>query len=251
MQNVAPSIALVRRSRQLLLWGFVTAAAGALIGIIGLGLFVVDFAVQDNPGFNVYHVFRTVLLFLGGIVALTGIALGIRALTWKTDNDLAKMTGDYLARHLDERFTFIRNISKLGLGYIDAVLVGPPGLLVFRIRNDPGVFFNDHGKWLKRTMKAGREEWLPAGMNPTKDAADDIHSLRRFLARHSLNTFPVFGVVVFTTDERTTQIGREEPVMPVANLGQLYEMIEDNYLAKERVSPEEVTAVANLLYHAE
>ncbi len=245
MHNVAPSTALVRRSRQLLLAAFLVTAAGSFLAVVGLALFVVPFAVQDNPSYDLYHAFRTALFLLGGLIAGIGVLLSLRALTWKTDNNLALMTGEYLAQYLDERYTFIRNISKLGLGYLDAMLVGPAGALVFRIVDKEGVYFNDHSKWLKRTRK---DDWVAIRFNPTAEVVKDIQRLRELLAKRGLPDMPVYGVIVFTKEEPIIQVIAEEPVVPIANLAELYVKLGDNYLAAERIEQQNVDAIVRLFY---
>ena len=59
--------------------------------------------------------------------------MAIRAITWKTDNQLAWQLGTQLAAHLDRHHVFIRNISKRSTGYVDAVLISKHGILVLRI----------------------------------------------------------------------------------------------------------------------
>ena len=142
MRNVAPSRALVRRSYRLLEIAFVAVTAGIFLTMMGLALIAIPLIGKDSDARAIYDL-ATELLFLSGVaMGITGVALVIRAVTWKTENDLAKMTGDMLAQYLDDRYTFIRNISKRKLGYIDAVLVGPPGVLVFRIVDVDGDYLN-------------------------------------------------------------------------------------------------------------
>ncbi|RMG85676.1 MAG: NERD domain-containing protein [Chloroflexi bacterium] len=246
MRNVAPYASLVRRSRQFLLVAFVVAAAGVFFAIVGLGLFVIPFAVPGNQGFELYHVVRTAMFLGGGALGLFGVLLAVRAITWKTDNDLAQITAAYLSEYFDERFTLIRNVSRIGLGYIDAVLVGPPGVLVFRLVDKHGSFLNDRGKWLKLNK---RNQWVPMRFNPTKDTADDVRNLRKYLASKDIQDIPVYGVVVFIPDEQHAHIQAEAPVVPVANLPHLYDALLDNYLAKpERITSDQISSVVNLLY---
>jgi hypothetical protein len=247
MENVAPSGALARRSRQMLQLAFVIIAAGAFITVVGLGLYAVPLAVPGNSVYPFYNVLRGVLFWGGVFVALGGLAFGARAYFTRIDNDLARITGDYLGqyRELDERYWFIRNIDKRGLGYIDAVMVGPPGALVFRIVDDSGNFANEKSNWLKQNRNG---EMMPAPINFTEEDVVDIKALRNYLTVNGLGDVPVYGVVVFTRDEAQVQILVKEPVVPVAHLTRLFEMLQSNYLAKERVNQSLVESVANLLY---
>jgi hypothetical protein len=240
MRNIVPSRALVRRSHRLLELAFVVVTAGIFLAVVGIALYVVPLTASG--------LFQTgrALLFFGGIgLGITGVAMAVRAVTWKVENDLARMTGEALSQHLDRRFTLIRNISKRTLGYIDAVLVGPPGVLVFRIVELEGHFLNEGGKWLK-LAKGGK--WRPMFSNPSQEAIDDIKSLREYLERRDLVGIPIFSVVVFVTEEPFAQLILKEPHVPVAHLSGLYERLQRNYLAKDRISPDEVEAIVRLLY---
>jgi hypothetical protein len=226
---------------------FVIIAAGVFITVVGLGLYAVPLAVPGNSVYPFYNVLRGVLFWGGVFVALGGLAFGARAYFTRIDNDLARITGDYLGqyRELDERYWFIRNIDKRGLGYIDAVMVGPPGALVFRIVDDSGNFANEKSNWLKQNRNG---EMMPAPINFTEEDVVDIKALRNYLTVNGLGDVPVYGVVVFTRDEAQAQILVKEPVVPVAHLTRLFEMLQSNYLAKERVNQSLVESVANLLY---
>jgi hypothetical protein len=148
-----PSRAL-RRSSQLLTIAFFVAGAGVFVVAIGVLLFVVPFSAPSNPGYGTYLFIRGAVVVFGILIILVAAGMALRALTWKTDNDLALVTGRFLEQYLNDRYTFIRNISKREIGYVDAVLVGPPGVLVFRILDTRGVFANEGPNWLKQNKRA-------------------------------------------------------------------------------------------------
>jgi hypothetical protein len=181
----------------------------------------------------------------GVLIILVAVGLAIRALTWKKDNDLAVVTGRFLEQYLNDRYTFIRNISKREIGYVDAVLVGPPGVLVFRILNERGVFANEGPNWLKQNKKG---EWLPAGIDPTREAIADIRKTREFLAKHKLGEIPVYGVVVFIVEPPYAQLMAKEPTVPLTHLKSLNDNLQTNYLAKDRIELNTVTAIVRLLF---
>lgn len=247
MENVAPSNALARRSRQLLQVSFVVVTAGVFLTAIALALYAVRLAVPSNSVFPFYNFVRGLLFWVGVFIALGGLALGLRAYFTRVDNDLARVTGNYLSRYqeLDNRYWFIRNVNKRDLGYIDAVLVGPPGALVFRILDNTGIYANEKANWLKQNASG---EYVPARIDPTEEDVVDIKALREFLTRNGLGDVPVYGVVVFTRDEAQVQIAVKDPVVPVAHLPRLFDRLQDNYLAKERINQRLVDAVVNLLY---
>jgi hypothetical protein len=245
MRNIAPSRALSRRSNQLLTIAFVVAGIGVFIAVIGVALFVVPFAAPSNPSYGTYLFVRGLVLVLGIIVVLVAVGLAIRALTWKKDNDLALVTGRYLEQYLNDRYTLIRNISKREIGYVDAALVGPPGVLVFRILNQRGIYANEGPNWLKQNQKG---EWIPAGINPTREAIADIRKMREFLAKHKMGEIPVYGVVVFLVEPPHAQLMAKEPTVPLTHLKSLNDNLQTNYLAKDRIDLNAVTAIVRLLF---
>ena len=248
MQNIAPTRTLTRRSRDLLYLAGLLALLALLIGVGGLVLHVINFVVPSNDGFEVYDAFRKILLVVSGLLFLLVLIMIIRALTWQTDNLLAKQTGEHLARHLDERYLFIRNISKRSTGYIDAVLLGPPGVLVFRISDAEGIYFNEGARWLTQKSKG---EWGTVRfgrMNLTEEAVVDVKALRKYFAEEGLNDIPVYGVVAFTKESPILQFSVQKPVVPVAYNSTLYYDLSDNYFAKDRLDAKTVERVAQLLF---
>ena len=245
MENVAPSGALARRSRQWLQLAFVLVTGGVFIGIIGIALFVIPLAVPGNQVYGLYNFIRTALLFGGAAAALGGVGVAIRAYFTRIDNDLALLTGRHLGRFLSDRFWFVRNVNKRGLGYIDAVLVGPPGVLVFRIVDFRGVYANERGNWMKQNKQG---EWYPARTNPTADDIVDINAMREYLTSNRMPDVPVFGVVVFTTEEPVARVIAKEPTVPLAHLSDLVDVLQDNYLARDRIDKATVDRIVKLIY---
>ncbi len=248
MENVAPIGAITRRTRQLLQLAFVGVAGGVFVAVVGLALYVVPLAVSANSIFPFYNFMRGMLLYGGVIIALLALALAVRLFFVRPDNQLAVITGNYLTQYLDERYWFVRNINKRGLGYIDAVLVGPPGALVFRIVDSEGDFRNDKGDWLQHN---NRGQWMPARVNPTYEAIVDIKALREYLRQYNLEQVPVYGVVVFTKDPMLARIAIKDPVVLVAQLPGLYDALRtpNEYLANEnRVDPNDIIRVVDLIY---
>ncbi len=245
MHNVAPTRALTRRSQQLLTLALVLGAVGVFLTVLGVLLQVIEFVVPTNAGYGLYNAARTMLLIVGILLLVSVVVMVIRAYTWKTDNDLAQITGSFLARQLDDRFTLIRNISKRETGYVDAVLVGPPGVLVFRILNEAGIFANEGPNWLVQDVRSG--EWKPAPMQPTKDCVADIEKINQYLISRGVEV-PLFGVVVFTQEAPVTQLKAREPVVPITPLSMLVVNLQPNYLAKDRIDPATAQRVIETLF---
>ncbi len=248
MENVAPSRALNRRSTQLLQMGFVVVAVGFFLAILGLVLGTIQLVGKTTDLYPLYILLSNILFGAGVIIGLIGIAIAIRAVTRRRENDLAQITGQFLEQFLDGRYSFIRNINRSGLGYIDAVLIGPPGALVFRILDNEGSFANESSNWLTHNRQG---DWVPFRISPTRQAVDDIQHLRQYLSRHNLGDVPVFGVIVFTPDESRAQIAEKSPVVPISHLDSLYENLRRDYLSREdRIPQQAVTALRGLLLEA-
>lgn len=245
MLNTAPSRSLTRRSRNLLAVGFIVLSAGIFAFTIGAFFYLVPtFFGPGTSGEQIQNALGLILLVTGGGGALGGGGLIVRALTRRLENDLAYITGEHLKAYLDERYKFIRNINQPGLGYIDAVLIGPPGILVFRILERAGELLNEQGGWVRKNRDG---DWTPMQVNPTKEAIVDIKAVREYMARYNLKDLDVYGVVVFTTEPPELIIELQEPVVPVAHLSGLLDALRDNYLARERMSEKRVERIANML----
>lgn len=240
MENIAPSRALSRRSTQLLQYGFVILAVGVFLAILGLVLGTIQLVAQTAPGYSLYIFISNVLFGIGVVISFIGIALAIRAVTRRRENDLAFITGQYLEQYLDGRYSFIRNINRPGLNYIDAVLIGPPGALVFRILDNEGIFANEVANWITQNRQG---DWVPFSISPTKEAVDDVQHLRQYLAKYNLADVPVFGVIVFTKDESRVQITEKNPTVPISHLSNLYNNLQWDYLSIENRIPQQVVTV--------
>ncbi len=247
MQNIAPVRSLNRRSQQLLQFGFVVLAIGALVTIVSIAAGTIQLLPPSHPMYRLYTLIANVLFWGGVVVLLIGLAMIIRALTRRRENDLATATGNVLVQsgYFNGNYTFIRNINRPGLGYIDAVLVGPPGVLVFRILGDRGAFANEGGNWMKQNAKG---DWTPFRINPTKQAIVDIQSVRTYLAKNKLDDREVFGIIVFTADPQAVTVFDKEAVVPVSLLHNLVENLGKNYLAKlDRMTPQTAQSIRKLL----
>jgi hypothetical protein len=245
MLNTAPSRSLTRLSRRLLLLGFISGSVGVFFVALGLFLrFVPTFFGQATSPGRFQRGLGMVILVIGVIGIIAGIALAIRALTRRRENDLAFVTGRHMSQFLDERYQFIRNINQPDLGYIDAVLVGPPGLLVFRIMERAGDLLNEKDGWVRKDRN---NRWVPMRVNPTKEAQVDVKAVREFLVKKRISELDVYGVVVFINDPNELRIQLRQPVVPVAYLSGLLDVLKDDYLVSERMKPKTIQRITRLL----
>jgi hypothetical protein len=246
MQNIVPSQALSRRSRNLL-YG---AVAVLLLGIVGvaIGAFLagIPLVVPSNPNYETYRTGYTVSFVVGVVLCVLAGIMALRAVTWRQDNTLAISTGEAFAQFLDKRYVFIRNVSKRSIGYVDAVLVGTPGVLVCRICEKEGVFYNEANKWMTQKDKGA---WATTAWSPTDEAIADIKKVRDFLSTKGHANMPVFGAVIFTHQPPHTVVTTANPTVPVAQIHELQEKLSDNYFAKQdRLDITTVTQLAKLIY---
>lgn len=243
MRNVVPKRALSRRSRNFMLMGVVVGLIGLFIVTVSIFMRSVPLISRTNDSYNLYVLFRDIFLWLGITLGIAGVAMMIRAATWKQDNPLAKEVGDVLGKNLNERYVYIRNVSKFAIGYVDGVLVGPPGVLVFRVTNKEGTFFNEGNYWMRQQDKG---DWKTMRWSPTKECADDIIKIREFLAARGVGQVPVFGVVVFTSD--ITTVSLEKPTLPVLQPWELEQGLNATYFAnRDRIDQLIANKIADLL----
>ncbi|MDX2163130.1 MAG: hypothetical protein SF162_17570 [bacterium] len=247
MKNVAPTGALNRRSQQLMTLSFVVAAAGVFITALGILLRVIPlFGGAGSSGLQLQQTLGLLILMGGVGLLIAGFVMFIRARTWRVDNDLAMITGNVLAQALDDSYTLIRNISRAEIGYVDAVLVGPPGVLVMRILDNTGIFANEGPNWLVQDPRS--QDWNPAPIRPTAECVADIEKIRAYLAKRGLNNIPLFGLIVFTKEEPQTVLRQKNPTVPITPLSAILANLGQNYLAGSRMDTAAAQAVVNVLY---
>jgi len=245
MQNVAPSRRLNRRSRDFLLAAAAVFLLGAALAVAGIALHVFNLVVPFNRGFALYDLTRKAMLSLGAGLTCVAILMALRAVTWKTDNAQAWQLGERLAAELDRQFVYIRNISKLSIGYIDAALISQHGVLVLRITRRKGEFYNEKGQWLRRARKGN---WRPLRWNPTRDVVNDALKLKEYLKDFQLAAVPVYAAVVFIRDAPDVVFSLKEPAVPVVYANGLIHSLQDSYFARRRLDTATVQQVVNLLY---
>lgn len=236
----------MRRARNLLQLAFLAVTSGVFGAVVALGLYAFPLTDADSASYTLFNLVRMALLGIGVLTASGGVLLAVRAVLQRTDNDLAMLTARQLAPYLDDRYTFIRNVSRRGLGYIDGLLVGPAGIVVFRVVDFEGAYLNEAGKWLTADGQGG---WKPSRVNPTADAVADMKSLKTYLGLRDFTDLPIFGFVVFVKDDPQARLTLKSPVIPATHLSSLYERLRKNYLAKDdRIDQATADAIVNLLY---
>ncbi|MGJ3238402.1 MAG: nuclease-related domain-containing protein [Anaerolineae bacterium] len=248
MRNMVPARSLARRSRNLVLLAIFVLVLGVVALAVSSFMATVPLVVASSPNYSLYQGTSEVLSWVGLIAIVVTVVMIIRALTWKRDNPIAEQVGEVLEQelNLDDRYAYIRNLSRPSIGYVDAVLVGPPGVLVMRITNRGGVFFNQGSKWLRQRDKA---DWKPLRWSPSEEVADDVHKIRDFLQTRGLAQIPVFAVVIFTEDQPMTRVTTENPVVPVMQPFEMAYSLENSYFSKrDRLDQITVNNVVKTLF---
>ena len=233
MQNLNPTRIIARRGRDTLIIGAFFLLGGLVIAGLGVICLLLLYTPPIGP----------ILFFISLIVIIIGIGVMVRGLTLRMENVPALAVADGLSRELDARYTFVRNVSRRGLGYIDAVLIGPPGALVFRIVDKPGIYANEGADWLERK---GGQTFSLSKLNATRECVTDVFALRNYLAKNNLFQVPVFAVVVFTAPQ--VQLSARQPVAPIAELHTLMPVLRRDYLLEDRIDEKVVEQVVQTIY---
>ncbi len=239
MKNINPSKHVNRRGRFYLFLGIFVFLIGLILVASGMLLLLLPVL-----GTTLSAPIAIVSLIIGGGMALAGIGLMFRGTTLKKDNMQAYDVGEAMRSFLgtDARYTFVRNISKRRLGYIDAVLIGPPGVLVLRTVDYQGEWINEGVYWKVRAKNGALR---PSSNNPTRECAKDVYALRKYLSKYNLSRVPVYGVVVFTSDR--VKLRGQGPVVPIAEKPTLYQILSRDYLREERINSPQIRKVVDAL----
>lgn len=241
MQNINPTNSRNRRALFYLSLLGLPLTIGACIALASIVL------LTQLPVLGTFNTLGIICLALFALVALiVGPIYVYRGMTLAKDNQLAYEVGEALAQSMggDPRYKYIRNVSRRNLGYIDAVLVGPPGALVFRIVDYSGLWRNERTEW--KTLNPKNGKLGPSRTNPTRECARDVYALRKYLAKRKLDKVPVYGIVVFHDGSNVT-LQAAGPVIPVTKTHRMYEVMSRDYLKNERINTSAIDATVDAI----
>ncbi len=236
MRNISPERAMVSQARQMVISGMLCLLIGLVAFACGGMLIVIPLSIAAW-----YSVIQGVLLALAALFLLIGVIQLIRGWRFPVDNPHALKMAQFLERFLDYRYTYIRNIAGKALGTVDAVLVGPNGVLVFCFFAQKGSFYSERNVWLRQT---GRE-LRPAGVNPTQEAARAVGRLRDLFRQRGLGDIPTYAIIVAAYPD--TAVQTQQPVIPIAHMPEVRAALADNYLSRERIRPDQVENVVRVI----
>lgn len=107
------------------------------------------------------------------------------------------LLAETLSQQLGDDFTLMRNYTPPALsgagGDIDAVLIGPLGIIVFEVKAWTGEYLARGRDWFWRAGRYGN--WEPARSNPTSQALRNVERVKRTLQRAGQGRVTVRGVV--------------------------------------------------------
>lgn len=231
MKNVSTKRAITRQAYQFMVFGFGGLSLGVFLVVLSAFLGRVPLAAPNTSSASTVGFIVGLFQFAGVLVAVAGIAALIRGVTFKRSNPLADRVGKVLAQALADDYTYIHSINNFRLGYIDALLIGPPGVLVFRIVERSGTLLHEGNRWLKPGPDGN---WLPAGFSASRDCIVDMRAVKNFLARKQVVTEDIFGVAVLIGDAKITE---KAPLIPGVTLDGLLDRLRTGYMAKPRLDP--------------
>lgn len=241
MKNVSTQRAITRQAYQFMVFGFGGIALGVFLVVLSAFLGRVPLTAPNTSSASTVQFIAGALQIVGAAAGLAGFAALVRGATFKRGNPLADRVGTILAHALPDEYTYIRSINTFRLGYIDAVLVGPPGVLVFRIVEQGGTLLHEGNRWLRPGPDGN---WLPAGFSASRDCIVDMRAVKNFLARKQIVTEAIFGVAVLIGDAKITE---KSPVIPGVSLDGLMERLRSGYMAKPRLDPAVAALIATHL----
>lgn len=241
MKNVSTKRAITRQAYQFTVFGFGGLAFGIFLFVLATFLGRIPFAPPGSASAATIRTVTDIMQFIGVVAAVAGSVALIRGLTFRRSNVLAERVGVVLSKALEDEYTYITSINTMRLGYIDAVLVGPPGVLVFRIVERSGTLLHEGEKWLKPGPDG---TWLPAGLNASRDCIVDMRAVKNHLTRNNIVTDAIFGVAVLLGEARITE---KTPVIPGVTLDGLLDRLRTGYMAKPRLDPAIASAIVSLL----
>lgn len=107
-----------------------------------------------------------------------------------------------LAPLLNDHYLLVRNYTppryRQG-GDIDAVLIGPHGVVVFEVKAWRGLYRYSHDEWMFRPHT--HAAWEPTRKNPTWQASQNQERVRRTLSDAGLGHIPVRALLVVADPE--------------------------------------------------
>lgn len=204
---------------------------GVLLMLIGLAVA----ALNMLGGGPVQNLLVIGAIILGFLLVLLGVFNFARGMATPTTDPLGARLVQTVAPVLDSRHLVLRNHSIQAdlVTKPDAVIIGPGGVMVLKLVDEPGIFRCEHELWLKRSAGRDFQSWR---RNPTREVVQELDVLREYLASKQLQNVPIDAFIVFTHPE--VEISVRTPVVAVTTLDYLPYELRHGYLLNDRISME-------------
>ncbi|MCY4008591.1 MAG: response regulator [Anaerolineaceae bacterium] len=235
---------LSREAKKLLQVASLAILGGSFVLLVGLALSVIPLIGREGSFAELYHILQQALILAGLLSAVCGLWFLLRAnQRRKTDDLLAQEVFQTLARNLDARFSFISSSQIRSVCGIDALMIGPPGLLIFKFLHLNGQLYQERGHWLTQNRKG---ELIPLKNNPTQELLSDMNHIQQRLDGQGLSDFPIFGAILSLNDSDQLQYHANEEIFPLVFAPSLNERLKQSYFFRDRIT---LRAAGKLLEH--
>ena len=234
MHDLSIGRGISRQAQRLLQFAILAVSGGAFVSIVSLALSVMPLIGREGSLAKIYTVTTQSVFTLGVIVAFIGLwSLGRAYQRKKNDEFLANRIAQKLCIQFDSRFTLVSNFNSQGLRGVDAVIAGPPGLLVLKFLNHSGSLFQERGYWLIQGING---DLRPLRNNLTEELLSDILRIRTRLNDKKLSGFPLFGAVLSVNSSDVLQYHSNGEIFPLVFSTSIAESLHQQYLFRDRVT---------------
>ncbi|MBN1667211.1 MAG: hypothetical protein JW862_08980 [Anaerolineales bacterium] len=163
-------------------------------------------------------------------------------LSWPKEMESQRVVVDYLKRHLDNRFTLLRNLLLPDANItLPLLLVGPQGITLINPTPTQGVFSAKEGTW-QINMARGYQPATPNWLQRTQLLAKAVNI---FLERKDITLVEAEAVLVFT--HPGTHVDTNRPIVRVLLVDALSRFAAGLSQAQPRLSGEEIYNLVHVL----
>ncbi|MGQ9584899.1 MAG: nuclease-related domain-containing protein [Anaerolineae bacterium] len=183
----------------------------------GMGVLLLGLVISFNPN---YFYISFGCLILGFVLSQMGTYNAARFTRTPRQHERLERT----LKGLDDRYALFNYLLPAA-----HVLLGPHGIIVFRLKDQSGEIQCTGERW-KQKLTVGRvlTAFGSEGLgNPTRDVEDEAQTLQRFLEKHEIPTenVPIRGVVLFLNPNAKLLL--ENPTVPVLTAKQVKQFLRE------------------------
>ena len=226
MQSDAMSRERASRARRRMATGCLTTLAALVLVAFGVVLMLFPLfegALQTIVNIGAFAV--------GGALLVFGIFYFGKGVGSVTYDPRGARLAQVLSTVLDGRHILVREPAQPGLdARLDALVIGPGGIMVFKLVDEPGIYRCEGDLWLQRPPGKDFQVWL---RNPTREFLPEIDRLRAYLNKRDLGSVPLSTLIVFTDPHAS--ISARAPAVPITTLFNLPVELHNGYLLRPRI----------------